>query len=102
LSHNPLEITRAVAAVENASRAIEDWYESRPVDAAPDIHAEWEQEAEELAGLERCARHALIQLLVQLEPVTPIAVVLGDGTIVAYSDNGDGLAIVQAERIHRA
>jgi hypothetical protein len=101
MSNNPLEIARAIAALESASRALKDWYKSRPVDVAPDINVEWEMEAEELAGLENCARDELIELLVQLEPVTPIAVILGDGTIVTYTDD-DGLAIVHAERVHRA
>jgi hypothetical protein len=99
MSYNPLGIARAVAAAESAGRAIEEWYESRPVDGAVGVHARWEEDAAELVGRERAAREELIQLLVRLEPVTSITVMLGNGTLVNYTDNGDGLSIVQADRL---
>jgi hypothetical protein len=95
-----LAVVRAIAAVQSAARALHDWEQTQLRGDDLSIHAEWEDQLNELIAVERRARDELIRQLVLLDLGDPAAVVTADGTIVVYSSFGDGLILLEPGRVH--
>jgi len=97
-------LPRLLAAVRNARSVMDTLYLSQPPDDAPDVaHAEFETAADAAAKVERHARNKLIALLIEIagNGDDDTAVMLSDGGIIAFSADGDGLAVVGPGQVHK-
>jgi hypothetical protein len=73
----------------------------RHVDAVHDDDATTEQLRDQAVHEEGIARAKLIDWLCVTYGGAPVALVLADGSVVTYCDNGDGLSVVAPENVHR-
>ena len=87
-------LSRAIATAIAATAAVEAAPDERPADVSEEA---WEAGMDRIIRAERIAQGALID---RLGP-GPHALLLADGTVLAVSDQADGLAIVPPDRVRR-
>jgi hypothetical protein len=93
-----VELARLVAAVQSVTQQLSDLYTAQPSETEP-FDPEWEELAGDLHRQERRVRDFLAAYLINTFKSSPLAIVMPDGCIVAYTDVGDGLAVVPAESV---
>jgi hypothetical protein len=100
---SPDAIRRALASLKEATAAVDEIHDQEqglPDDAPPSLCAAVESAAEAAISTERQCRDVLIDLVARFAGPPPCVVIV-DGSIIAITDDADGMTVMPADRVLR-